>query len=147
MKQKSVAVVGAAETTQLGVIPGMSQIQLHADAALNATNAACSSRRDWPCVVLGTVCLTSIAGVMAEEKQLLCRRGFTQIFQQVRIGNKRRSGAAHRAAHIHRGHDGAGPRALLQALRDVDAVTQQIAARRLHDVAKMKPDADALADI
>ena len=36
MKQKSVAVVGAAETTELGVIPGMSQIQLHADAALNA---------------------------------------------------------------------------------------------------------------
>jgi acetyl-CoA acetyltransferase len=36
MKQKSVAVVGAAETTDLGVIPGMSQIQLHADAALNA---------------------------------------------------------------------------------------------------------------
>ena len=30
------AVVGAAETTQLGVIPDMSQIQLHADAALNA---------------------------------------------------------------------------------------------------------------
>ena len=36
MKQKSVAIVGAAETTDLGVIPGLSQIQLHADAALNA---------------------------------------------------------------------------------------------------------------
>lgn len=36
MKPYSVAVVGAAETTELGVIPGMSQIQLHADAALNA---------------------------------------------------------------------------------------------------------------
>ena len=36
MKQKSVAVVGAAETTELGRIPGMSQIMLHADAALNA---------------------------------------------------------------------------------------------------------------
>ncbi len=36
MKPCSVAVVGAAETTELGVIPGMSQIQLHADAALNA---------------------------------------------------------------------------------------------------------------
>jgi acetyl-CoA acetyltransferase len=36
MKQRSVAVVGAAETTDLGVIPGLSQIQLHADAALNA---------------------------------------------------------------------------------------------------------------
>lgn len=36
MKPKSVAIVGAAETTELGVIPTMSQIQLHADAALNA---------------------------------------------------------------------------------------------------------------
>lgn len=35
MKQKSVAIVGAAETTDLGLIPNMSQIQLHADAALN----------------------------------------------------------------------------------------------------------------
>jgi hypothetical protein len=35
MKQKSVAVVGAAETTDLGVIPNLSQIQMHADAALN----------------------------------------------------------------------------------------------------------------
>ena len=34
--ETSVAVVGAAETTELGVIPDMSQIQLHADAALNA---------------------------------------------------------------------------------------------------------------
>jgi len=36
MRRKTVAVVGAAETTKLGVIPDMSQIQLHADAALNA---------------------------------------------------------------------------------------------------------------
>jgi acetyl-CoA acetyltransferase len=36
MKQKSVAVVGAAETTKMGVIPDVSVIQLHADAALNA---------------------------------------------------------------------------------------------------------------
>src|SRR5580692_1274007 len=36
MKQKSVAVVGAAETTEMGTIPNMSVIQLHADAALNA---------------------------------------------------------------------------------------------------------------
>src|SRR6266852_2366046 len=40
MKQKSVAVVGAAETTDLGVIPGMSQIQMHADAAFNAMKDA-----------------------------------------------------------------------------------------------------------
>lgn len=36
MKQKSIAVVGAAETTDLGVIPHLSQIGLNADAALNA---------------------------------------------------------------------------------------------------------------
>lgn len=36
MKQKSVAVVGAAETTKLGVIPDQSVIGLHADGALNA---------------------------------------------------------------------------------------------------------------
>ena len=36
MKPKSVAIVGAAETTRLGIIPDMSNIQLHADCALNA---------------------------------------------------------------------------------------------------------------
>jgi len=36
MKPGSIAIVGAAETTELGVIPNMSQIQLHADCALNA---------------------------------------------------------------------------------------------------------------
>src|SRR5919204_4329811 len=40
MKPKSIAIVGAAETTRLGVIPDMSQIQLHADAALNAIRDA-----------------------------------------------------------------------------------------------------------
>lgn len=36
MSLPQVAVVGAAETTELGRIPDMSQLQLHADAALNA---------------------------------------------------------------------------------------------------------------
>ncbi|MDF1856592.1 thiolase [Pseudooceanicola sp.] len=36
MTPNSVAIVGAAETTDLGKIPDMGQIQLHADAALNA---------------------------------------------------------------------------------------------------------------
>ncbi len=36
MKPNSVAIVGASETTELGKIPSMSQVQLHADAALNA---------------------------------------------------------------------------------------------------------------
>jgi acetyl-CoA acetyltransferase len=40
MARAKVAIVGAAETTELGKIPGMSQIQLHADAALNAIEDA-----------------------------------------------------------------------------------------------------------
>ncbi len=36
LKRNEIAVVGAAETTRLGVIPDMSNIQLHADCALNA---------------------------------------------------------------------------------------------------------------
>jgi acetyl-CoA acetyltransferase len=40
MKPKSIAIVGAAETTELGRIPGLSQIGLHADAALNAMKDA-----------------------------------------------------------------------------------------------------------
>jgi acetyl-CoA acetyltransferase len=40
MRQKAVAIVGASETTKLGVVPDMSQIQLHADAALNAMRDA-----------------------------------------------------------------------------------------------------------
>jgi acetyl-CoA acetyltransferase len=40
MKRKSVAVVGAAETTKLGRIPDMSVIGLHADAALNTLKDA-----------------------------------------------------------------------------------------------------------
>jgi acetyl-CoA acetyltransferase len=46
MQQRSIAVVGAAETTDLGVIPGLSQIQLHADAALNAMKDAGLSAAD-----------------------------------------------------------------------------------------------------
>ncbi len=36
MGQKTVAIVGAAETTELGKLPNTSEIMLHADAALNA---------------------------------------------------------------------------------------------------------------
>jgi len=36
MKRNSVAIVGAAETTKLGLIPDLSNLGLHADAALNA---------------------------------------------------------------------------------------------------------------
>ncbi len=40
MKPGSIAIVGAAETTELGKIPHMAQIQLHADAAINAMHDA-----------------------------------------------------------------------------------------------------------
>src|SRR5258708_10057602 len=46
MKRSKAAVVGAAETTQLGVIPNTSQVQLHADAALNAVRDAGISLSD-----------------------------------------------------------------------------------------------------
>jgi len=46
MKRSKAAVVGAAETTQLGIIPNMSQVQLHADAALNAVRDAGISLSD-----------------------------------------------------------------------------------------------------
>ena len=42
----TVAIVGAAETTELGKIPDMSQIQLHADAALNTLADAGLKARD-----------------------------------------------------------------------------------------------------
>jgi acetyl-CoA acetyltransferase len=40
MKQKSIAVVGAAETTRMGKVPELSMLGLHADAALNAMRDA-----------------------------------------------------------------------------------------------------------
>jgi acetyl-CoA acetyltransferase len=40
MKPKTVAIVGAAETTDLGTIPNTSQLELHCDAALNALHDA-----------------------------------------------------------------------------------------------------------
>src|SRR5882757_170228 len=46
MKQKSVAVVGAAETTRLGKIPDVSVIGLHADAALNTLKDAGLTAKD-----------------------------------------------------------------------------------------------------
>lgn len=42
----TIAVVGAAETTELGIIPDLSQMQLHADGALNALADAGLSPRD-----------------------------------------------------------------------------------------------------
>jgi acetyl-CoA acetyltransferase len=46
MKRKSVAVIGAAETTEMGKIPNTSQLMLHADAALNALKDAGLTAKD-----------------------------------------------------------------------------------------------------
>ena len=46
MKPRSIAVVGAAETTRLGKIPDMSVIGLHADAALNTLADAGLTAKD-----------------------------------------------------------------------------------------------------
>jgi acetyl-CoA acetyltransferase len=46
LKPGEIAVAGAAETTRLGTIPDLSQIQLHADAALNAMEDAGLSPKD-----------------------------------------------------------------------------------------------------
>ena len=46
MNPRSISIVGAAETTELGRIPDASQIQLHADAALNALADAALSAAD-----------------------------------------------------------------------------------------------------
>ena len=35
MQRNSVAIVGAAESTHMGKLPEMAQIQIHADSALN----------------------------------------------------------------------------------------------------------------
>ena len=40
MERNAIAIVGASETTELGKVPTMSQVQLHADAALNAIEDA-----------------------------------------------------------------------------------------------------------
>lgn len=46
MTPNSVAIVGAAETTELGKLPDMGQIMLHADAALNAMKECGLSAKD-----------------------------------------------------------------------------------------------------
>jgi acetyl-CoA acetyltransferase len=46
MKPGTIAIVGAAETTELGTIPNTSQLELHCDAALNALKDAGLTPRD-----------------------------------------------------------------------------------------------------
>ena len=46
MKRNNVAIVGAAESTEMGKLPDMSQIQIHADSALNAMKDAGLSIKD-----------------------------------------------------------------------------------------------------
>jgi acetyl-CoA acetyltransferase len=61
MKPRSVAVVGAAETTKLGRIPDMSVIGLHADAALNALADAGLTLRDIDGVATAGLSPTDVA--------------------------------------------------------------------------------------
>ncbi|MBT3425594.1 MAG: thiolase [Gammaproteobacteria bacterium] len=61
MKRASIAVVGAAETTELGKIPGLSQLQLHADAALNCMQDAGISIADIDGVASAGESPTSVA--------------------------------------------------------------------------------------
>jgi len=56
MKQNSVAVVGAAETTKMGKIPDVSVIGLHADAALNAMRDAGLNPSDIDGVACADLC-------------------------------------------------------------------------------------------
>jgi len=46
MVKERIAIVGAAESTELGKLPNISQVQLHADAALNALNDCGLSLKD-----------------------------------------------------------------------------------------------------
>jgi acetyl-CoA acetyltransferase len=46
VRSRSIAIVGAAETTQLGTIPGSTELELHCDAALNALADAGLKPRD-----------------------------------------------------------------------------------------------------
>lgn len=61
MKPKSVAIVGAAETTELGSIPNTSQLELHCDAALNALRDAGLKPSDIDGVATAGEAPTSIA--------------------------------------------------------------------------------------
>ena len=61
MKRGSIAIVGAAETTELGRIPGLSQLQLHADAALNGMRDAGISMADIDGVACAGESPTSVA--------------------------------------------------------------------------------------
>src|SRR3954447_26383938 len=67
MKRKSIAVVGAAETTKMGKIPDVSVIGLHADAALNALADAGLTAKDIDGVAtagLSPVDLTHYLGIV-----------------------------------------------------------------------------------
>jgi acetyl-CoA acetyltransferase len=61
MKPKTVAIVGAAETTELGTIPNTSQLELHCDAALNALRDAGLTPRDIDGVATAGEAPTAIA--------------------------------------------------------------------------------------
>ena len=61
MKPGSIAIVGAAESTELGVLPNISDLQLHADAALNAMRDAGLKPSDIDGVATAATVPTAIA--------------------------------------------------------------------------------------
>ncbi|WP_137389097.1 thiolase C-terminal domain-containing protein [Rhodoligotrophos defluvii] len=69
MKTRPVAIVGAAETTQLGRIPNMSNLMLHADAALNAMTDACLQASDIDGVASGYELPTDVAQYLGVRPQ------------------------------------------------------------------------------
>lgn len=60
----AVAVVGAAETTRIGVIPDVSNLQLHADAALNALRDAALTLGDIDGIACGYVSPVDLASYL-----------------------------------------------------------------------------------
>ena len=70
MSKAQAAIVGAAETTKMGIVPDMSQLQLHADAALNAlADAGITARQIDGIATAGEdpVLLAHYLGVLQEE--------------------------------------------------------------------------------
>lgn len=64
LKPRSVAVVGAAETTQMGLIPDMSQLGLHFDCALNAMEDAGLKPSDIDGVAAGEEDVATLANML-----------------------------------------------------------------------------------
>ncbi len=154
MRRNQVAVVGAAETTKLGVIPDMSQIQLHADAALNAIADAGLTIKDIDGVATAVeqpqqVC--HYLGIKPDMgRQHLGRRLLVHAARPPRGGGDRRRSVQDRADHPrgkrqveHRPPAALGRRR--QPQRPVrDALRRRRPAQHVHDPGAALPE-DATA--